>query len=119
MMEATLRGATTIPTFDSLLRPPGPGNGPVAPDRLQNGLAKSEVLDDNVPTTMPGNLGLETPPTRFELEQFSKQFSREQWQILCQNRGFVHFLADDLAACRLLAKKVLERHGKPLGPVND
>jgi hypothetical protein len=91
----------------------------VAPDRLQNGLAKSEVSEDNVPTTMPGNLGLETPPTRSELEQFSKQFSREQWQILCQNRGFVHFLADDLAACRLLAKKVLKRHGKPLGPVND
>jgi hypothetical protein len=61
---------------------------------------------------MPRNVGLERPPTHLELVEFSKQFSREEWDILCQNRGFVHFLADDLAACQLLAKKVLERHYK-------
>ncbi|HVJ57949.1 MAG: hypothetical protein ABW346_06080 [Terrimicrobium sp.] len=53
---------------------------------------------------------VEKPPTHLELLEFSKQFSREEWEILCKNRGFIHFLAEDLAACRLLAKKVLERH---------
>jgi hypothetical protein len=53
---------------------------------------------------------MEKPPTHFELLEFSKQFSREEWEILCKNRGFIHFFAEDLAACRLLAKKVLERH---------
>jgi hypothetical protein len=60
-------------------------------------------------------LELDKPPTHVELLEFAKKFSREEWEILCQNRGFVHFLADDLAACRLLAKKVLERHYKSAG----
>jgi hypothetical protein len=55
---------------------------------------------------------LEKPPTPSELLEFSKQFSREEWDVLCKNRGFVHFLAEDLAACKLLAKKVLERYRK-------
>ena len=57
---------------------------------------------------MPRYVELEKPPTHLELLEFSKQFSREEWEILCKN----HFLADDLKACRLLAKKVLERHRK-------
>ena len=57
-------------------------------------------------------LELDKPPTHLELVEFAQKFTREEWEILCQNRGFVHFLADDLAACRLLAKKVLERHYK-------
>ena len=60
-------------------------------------------------------LELDKPPTHLELVEFARKFTREEWEILCQNRGFVHFLADDLAACRLLAKKVLERHYKSTG----
>ena len=61
---------------------------------------------DTIGTTMPRYVELEK---NLELLEFSKQFSREEWEILCKNRGFVHFLADDLKASRLLAKKVLER----------
>ncbi len=61
-------------------------------------------------------LELDKPPTHLELVEFAKKFTREEWEILCQNRGFVHFLADDLRACQLLAKKVLERHYKSTGP---
>lgn len=74
-------------------------------------LAKASVLNDTI-LTMRRYAELEKPPTHLELLEFSKQFTREEWEILCKNRGFIHFLAEDLAACRLLAKKVLERHRK-------
>jgi hypothetical protein len=60
-------------------------------------------------------LELDKPPTPFELVEFAKKFTNEEWEILCQNRGFIHFLADDLRGCQLLAKKVLERHTSPPG----
>lgn len=74
-------------------------------------LAKASILGDT-PAKMRRYAELEKPPTHLELLEFSKQFTREEWEILCKNRGFLHFLAEDLAACRLLAKKVLERHRK-------
>jgi hypothetical protein len=72
-------------------------------------LAKASILNDTT-GKMRRYAELEKPPTHLELLEFSKQFTREEWEILCKNRGFIHFLAEDLAACRLLAKKVLERH---------
>ena len=77
-------------------------------------LAKRRALNDNGSTIVRRYAEVEKPPTHLELLEFSKQFSREEWEILCKNRGFIHFLAEDLAACRLLAKKVLERHRKAI-----
>lgn len=74
-------------------------------------LAKASILNDTA-GKMRRYAELEKPPTHLELLEFSKQFTREEWEILCKNRGFIHFLAEDLPACRLLAKKVLERHRK-------
>jgi hypothetical protein len=68
-----------------------------------------EIVYDSKCTILPRYVELEKPPTHLEVLEFSKQFSRKEWEILCKNRGFVHFLADDLKASRLLAKKVLER----------
>ena len=81
-------------------------------DNTKRKLANGKVFDDNRSTIMPRYAEVEKPPTHLELLEFSKQFSREEWEILCKNRGFIHFLAEDIAACRLLAKKVLERHRK-------
>ena len=81
-------------------------------DNTQSKLANGYLFDHNKSTIMRRYAEVEKPPTHLELLEFSKQFSREEWEILCKNRGFIHFLAEDLAACRLLAKKVLERHRK-------
>ena len=81
-------------------------------DNTKSKLANDYLFDHNRSTIMRRYAEVEKPPTHLELLEFSKQFSREEWEILCKNRGFIHFLAEDLAACRLLAKKVLERHRK-------
>ena len=81
-------------------------------DNTKSKLANGYLFDHNRSTIMRRYAEVEKPPTHLELLEFSKQFSREEWEILCKNRGFIHFLAEDLAACRLLAKKVLERHRK-------
>jgi len=81
-------------------------------DNTKSKLANGYLFDHSRSTKMRRYAEVEKPPTHLELLDFSKQFSREEWEILCKNRGFIHFLAEDLAACRLLAKKVLERHRK-------
>jgi hypothetical protein len=47
-------------------------------------------------------------PTPEQMKKFSDLFSKEQWQILCDNQAFLDCFTLDLDAALALAKKVLK-----------
>jgi hypothetical protein len=46
-------------------------------------------------------------PSAKEMKDFSKRFSKEEWEKLYANQKFLDVFSSNIDACRLLAEKIL------------
>lgn len=52
-------------------------------------------------------------PTPVQMKKFATQFSKEEWELLCDSKGFMDTITTDLVTCQLVANNILERFRNP------
>lgn len=53
------------------------------------------------------------PPTPEEMRHFATQFSKDEWQFLCDSKGFMDTIATDLITCQMVADTILKQIKNP------